>query len=76
MALFDRSDIVRVRLDPVQGHVMRGDARGVAAIEAALAGRRTEAVVSVRGAQLRHRLSHADRRLAAAHAARVCRGWW
>ena len=27
MALFERGDIVRVRLDPVQGHEMRGDAR-------------------------------------------------
>ena len=27
MAVFDRGDIVRVRLDPVEGHEMRGDAR-------------------------------------------------
>jgi mRNA interferase ChpB len=27
MAVFERGDIVRVRLDPVQGHEMRGDAR-------------------------------------------------
>lgn len=27
MAVFDRGDIVRVRLDPAQGHEMRGDAR-------------------------------------------------
>ena len=26
-AVFDRGDIVRVRLDPVEGHEMRGDAR-------------------------------------------------
>ena len=27
MAVFDRGDIVRVRLDPVEGHEMRGDSR-------------------------------------------------
>jgi mRNA interferase ChpB len=27
MAVFDRGDIVKVRLDPVEGHQMRGDAR-------------------------------------------------
>ena len=27
MALFERGDIVKVRLDPVEGHEMRGDAR-------------------------------------------------
>lgn len=27
IAVFDRGDIVRVRLDPVEGHEMRGDAR-------------------------------------------------
>lgn len=27
MAVFDRGDIVRVRLDPVEGHEMRGEAR-------------------------------------------------
>lgn len=27
MAVFDRGDIVRVRLDPVEAHEMRGDAR-------------------------------------------------
>ncbi len=27
MAVFERGDIVKVRLDPVEGHEMRGDAR-------------------------------------------------
>lgn len=27
MAVFERGDIVRVRLDPVEGHEMRGDSR-------------------------------------------------